>query len=187
MITIKDVLLIIGSTTTIVFAFVGYNKWKKELIGRLKYELARTILKELYSLRDSFKELRSTLILASEFPPGFNPKDNNEKESNRYIFTNRLKYFSKSYNSFLSILPEIEIEFEPELLKLIRELLSQITMYQFRLNEFIQLTGNTNNDEHYQELRRIIFNIGDDNPTTSEFMVLTEKIENKLKREIKKY
>lgn len=184
---VKDILLIIGSITSIMFAFLGYNKWKKELKGRVKFELTRTVLKELYSFRDSFKYLRSPLMLAHEFPPNHDPRNHNESETNHYVFTNRFKDFGHSYNAISSILPEIELEFEPELFELIRELLFQVVQYKIRLDEFIQLSGKTNNDEYLQELRRVVYDIGDDNPTTKKFMNAINKIENKLKDKKRKY
>ena len=184
---IKDILLIVGSSTTIVFAFLGYSKWKKELKGRVKFELTRTLLKEIYSFRDAFKSLRSTFTFASEFPEGHDPRNHNEQENYRHIFSNRLKYFNESYNSILSLLPEVELEFEKDLLDLMRDLLNQITQYNMKLNEFIQLTGRTNNEEHYQELRKVIYDIGEKNPTTIKFMNTIDKIETKLKKEKKKY
>lgn len=184
---VKDILLIIGSITSIMFAFLGYNKWKKELKGRVKFELTRTVLKELYLFRDSFKYLRSPLTSAHEFPPNHDPLNYNESETNHYVFTNRFKDFGHSYNSIYSILPEIELEFEPELFELIRELLNQVVQYKIRLNEFIQLSGKTNNDEYLQELRKIVYDIGEDNPTTKKFMNAVDKIESKLKNKRRKY
>jgi hypothetical protein len=185
--TIKDILLIIGSSTTILFAFLGYNKWKKELKGRVKFELTRTLLKEIYSFRDAFKSLRSTFIFASEFPNGHDPSNYNKQETNRHIFSNRLKYFNESYNSILSLLPEVELEFEKDLFDLVRDLLNQIMQYHMKLNEFIQLTDHGGNDDYYQELRKVIYDIGENNPTTIKFMSTIDKIETKLKKEKKKY
>lgn len=185
--TIKDILLILGSTTTIIFAFVGFNKWKRELKGRTKYESSRKLLKALYSFRDAFKSLRSVLILASELPENYDRRKTDEAKEMQHVFTNRLKYFNEPYNSLRSLLPEVEIEYEAKLLDLFYDLFYQITLYHMKMNEYFQLIGNTNKDAHFQEVRKVILAIGEDNPTTKKFTSIVEQIESELKNEMKKY
>jgi len=184
---IKDLLLIISSLSTILFAFLGYNKWKKELKGRTKYELARTSLKTVYSFRYAFKALRSPLTLVHEMPPGFNPRNQKPKEDEHYVISSRLKIFNEDYNNLISLLPEIELEFDKELLDLFYELCRHITNYNLSLNEYFQLYSVTNNEERFNDLRAIVRDIGKENKTSKEFDHTVEKLENQLRSILKKY
>ena len=184
---VKDILLIVGAATTILFAFLGYGKWKKELKGKAKYELARSSLKALYSFRDGFKGLRNPFTFSGELPPNYKPLNPNEEEEEQYVITNRLKNFNNDYNSLKSLLPEMELEYDQELFDLFHQLFGHVIDYQVKLNEYFLLLGRTNNQEHFKELIVIIKDTGNPNKLTDEFNLTVSMIEEKLKAIIKKY
>ena len=186
---IKDIILIIGSLTATIFTFRSFSKWKKEHKGKLKYELSRNLLKSIYDLRDDFKGVRSPMILASEFSSEHHISETKESEKHQYIFNNRLKYLQTSYNTFLSFLPEVEIDYGPEMNTLCKELISHITNYHFKMSEFIQLVDNWDLHEnpYHKELNRVIFNNGENNPTTISFNETVDKLKTQLMKEIEKY
>ncbi|MBC8753637.1 hypothetical protein H2O64_03065 [Kordia sp. YSTF-M3] len=186
---IKDIILIIGSLTATFFTLRSFNKWKKEHKGKLKYELSRNLLKSILDLRDDFGRVRSPLILASEFSSKHHISETKKSEQYQYVFQNRLKYLQESYNTFLSFLPEVEIDYNSEMSKLCKELTRHVTHYNIKLNEFIQLVDNldTFNNPYEKELNSIIFNNGDNNPTTDSFDKTVGKLKIQLTKEMKKY
>lgn len=186
---IKDIILIIGSLTATVFTVRSFSKWKKEHKGKLKYELSRNLLKSIYDLRDDFKGVRSPMIRVSEFSSEHHIPETKESEKYKFIFDNRLKYLQKSYNTFLSLLPEVEIDYGSEMKVLCKELVKHITNYHFNMIKFIQIVDNWDlfNNPHHKELNSIIFNNSEDNPTTDSFNNTVEKLKRQLMKEIKKY
>ncbi|WP_143569891.1 hypothetical protein [Tenacibaculum agarivorans] len=186
---IKDIILIIGSLTATVFTIRSFSKWKKEHKGKLKYELSRNLLKSIYDLRDDFKGVRSPMILASEFSSEHHISETKESEKYKFIFENRLKHLQKSYNTFLSLLPEVEIDYGTEMNELCKELIKHITNYHFKMTEFIQLVDNWDliNNPYHKELNSIIFNNTQNNPTTDSFNNTVDKLKAQLLKEIKKY
>jgi hypothetical protein len=185
---VKDIVLIIGSLTATVFTVRSLNKWKKEHKGKLKYELSRNLLKSIYDLRDDFKGVRSPLIRASEFSNEHDIRETKESEKYTYVFENRLKYLQESYNSFLSLLPEVEIDYTDEVNVLCNDLVGHIRNYHLKIGEYIQLVDNWNIDNpYYVELHSIIFNNSDNNKTTLSFNETIEKLKKQLLKEIKKY
>jgi hypothetical protein len=186
---IKDIVLIIGSLTATIFTIRSFSKWKKEHRGKLKYELSRKLLKSIYDLRDDFKGLRSPMILVSEFSSNYHISKTKESEKYQYIFENRLKYLQKSYNTYLSLLPEVEIDYSSEINALCKELINHIINYHFKINEFIKLIDNwdLHNNTYHKELNSIIFNNGENNPTTTSFNETVDKLKIQLMKEIKKY
>jgi hypothetical protein len=184
---IKDIVLILGSLTTIFLALIGIKKWKREHKGKLRYEFSRMLLKTIYTLRDQFKGVRSPFISASEFSPNYKQEFNDEANNYRFVFTNRLKPLNETSNELLSILPEVELEFDKEVRKIFEDLLSQIQLYKMSLNEFIQLTGNTNNDDHYVELQNVVFSNTKEDKTLKEFESIVTKAEAEINKWMKKY
>lgn len=186
---VKDITLIIGSLTATLFTFGSFNKWKKEHKGKLKYELSRNLLKSIYDLRDDFKGVRSPMILASEFSPDHDYSKTKESDKYKYVFENRLKHLQKSYNTYLSLLPEVEIDYGSKVNEHCEELINHITTYHFKMTEYIQVVDNWDlfNNPHHMELKNVIFNSGKDNKTTNSFNATVDKLKAQLTKEIKKY
>jgi len=186
---IKDIVLVISSLTAIFFTIGNFSKWKKEHKGKLQYELSRNLLKSIYDLRDDFNGVRSPMIYPSEFSSEHHISESKESEKYKYIFENRLKYLQKSYNTYLSLLPEVEIDYSSEINTLCMELIKQINNYHFKMNEFIQIVDNWDllNNPYHKELNRIIFNNGENNTTTISFNETVDKLKTQLMKEIKKY
>ncbi len=184
--TVKDIILIIGSLIGTFFTFVSINKWKKEHKGKLKYELSRNVLKASYALRDDFYGVRTPMIFASEYLPTYDFKKKMDTENYQYVFSNRLKSIQPSYNVFLSLLPEVELEFGKEIKDLCRELISRVNIYHMRVNEFVQLTDDTNNDDYYKEVKNIVFFHGENDAIEIEFESAIKKIEDAIYLRIKK-
>lgn len=133
--------------------------------------------------------MRSPLILAFEFPPADSSKKIKESEKFKYIFDNRLKYLQKSYNIYLSLLPEVEIDYGIEINDLCKELSNHITHYYFKLTEFIELVDNWDifNNPYEKELNSIIFNNNQDDSTSIAFNTTIEKLKTELQNVLKKY
>ena len=185
---VKDIILIVGSLTATIFTIRSFSKWKKEHKGKLKYELSRNLLKSVYDLRDDFKGTRSPMIWSHEFSSEYHSKTK-ESEKYKYVFENRLKYLQNSYNSFLSLLPEIEIDCDSEINDLCKKLVKHITDYHLKVNEFIQLVDNWDliNNPYHKELNSTIFNNGKNNQTTITFNETVDKLTKELLKEINKF
>jgi hypothetical protein len=182
----KDIILIIGSLTGTFFTFYGLSKWKKEYKGKVRYETSRKLLKSTLQLRDAFQSLRSPMIWSSEFLPKHDFKDVKESEKKQYVFENRLKYLTKDYNEFQSVLPEVEIEYGETINKLCSELLHQIGMYKLKLGEYIQIIDRWDvKNPHHKELNNIVFNNSENNKTTIAFNETIELLKKELIKELK--
>ena len=177
---IKDVVLIVSSMTTVVVAIYGLNKWRLEYKVKVNYELSRSLLKSIYSLRDRLDSLRSNFITANEFMPNYDFKKPNERENYTYIFNNRLKYFNESYSDFLSQLPEVEVIFGKELRNDCVLITVEISSYLDNLNQFIQLVDNTNNVDYLNQIKKIVFRQTKDDKYRDNFEKLIVIVETKL-------
>lgn len=186
--TIKDIVLIIGSLTSTLFAIGTYNKWKKEHKGKLKYELCRNVLKTVYKIRDDYRSARSPVMFGHEMMPGYNPGITKESENLLHVHNGRMKFLSESCNNLHSLLPEIEIELNAEIKNFCNLLLIEIHHYQMKLSEYIQVVDNAKNlDKDYlKEIRLQIYD-SSENASAKSFNDKVEKIKSEIAKEIKKY
>ncbi|OFX21395.1 MAG: hypothetical protein A2041_07465 [Bacteroidetes bacterium GWA2_31_9b] len=116
--------------------------------------------------------------------PGAQDKNEYWLNNERHIITNRLKYLSKSSNHFNSILPEVEAVFGKNVKKKCSEVNSIFLTYKFSLNEYFQLFGRTNNDEHYREIRADIYKTSNENDLQKELEKCIEEIENEISKNV---
>ena len=186
--TIKDIVLIVGSLTSTLFAIGTYNKWKKEHKGKLKYELCRNVLKTVYKIRDDYKSARSPMMFGHEMMPDYSPGISKESENLLHVHNGRMKYLAESCNSLHSLLPEIEIELNTEIKNNCNLLLIEIHHYQRKLSEYIQVVDNVKDLEkdYLKQIREQIYD-SSENSASKSFNGKVEKIKSEIAKMIKKY
>ena len=81
----KDVILSITGIVGSIVAVSGLRTWKKQLKGRVEYDLSRKLLTATYKLRDSIGYIRSPFMFGGEMedPPDSSPYAATE-EGKRY-------------------------------------------------------------------------------------------------------
>lgn len=100
---IKDICLSIAAITAAMVAISGLKSWKKELRGRADFEIARSLIRATYKLRDEITYSRSPFTSANEFPAEYDPLDktsDNEAEAWAFVFTNRWKPIANAIQEF---------------------------------------------------------------------------------------
>lgn len=68
---VKDIALASAAGITAYVAFTGLGKWQKELKGKANFEVARTLIKTVYKLRDELGYARSPFVSGQEFPEDY--------------------------------------------------------------------------------------------------------------------
>jgi hypothetical protein len=68
---IKDLALSGAAIVTATVAIRGLKSWNRELKGKAAFEVARALARSTYKLRDAIKGCRSPVVIAAEFPDGF--------------------------------------------------------------------------------------------------------------------
>lgn len=91
---LKDGILAIAGATTAIVAVAGLKTWSRQLRGTANFEVARSLAKATYRLRDEIRGCRTPLISASEFPDGRSPSGatpNEQDDAYRHVFSARLQ------------------------------------------------------------------------------------------------
>lgn len=182
---VKDIILIISSATTIILAFVGLNRWKKELSGRTKHDFYRDLLSRMYQYKNGLKLLRSPLFLATEMVGV--EKEMLDSEWN--VLENRLKDFYPIHNKLVDLRAEFEIEFQDndKLMMLFSGIMNTTHTYNLTINEYFQIKNRTNNGKRLLELRAILYDTSKENEFREKFNEAFNKLDEEIKKRLKKY
>lgn len=104
--TVSDVVVALAAAVTACVAIYGVRSWARELHGRARFEVARSLAKAMYKLRDAIRVARTPLIASSEFPEGYRSsiggKADPEVEAKAYghVFSARWEPIWSAYQEF---------------------------------------------------------------------------------------
>lgn len=101
----KDAVVALAAAVTGTVAVVGLSNWNRELRGKASFEVARSLARATYKLRDELRHSRSPLLSASEFPEGYvgHLGQNSSREradALAYVYGNRWKHVYEALESF---------------------------------------------------------------------------------------
>jgi len=102
---ISDAVLAVAGVTTAGVAIYGVKSWARELRGRATFEVARSLARATYKLRDAIRHARSSLIRVYEFPDDYDHELRQrppevEASAYAYIFTKRLAAVWTAHEEF---------------------------------------------------------------------------------------
>jgi len=167
----KDVVL---SGTAIFASVVGYrglNNWQRQLSGNAEYQLAKTLLTNVYELRDSLARARSRISYDSTEP-------NLPEEKLKVLTTDQKRWhaLAQSYDKRWEPIPaitakldvslwEAEAVWGPAIVSTVRKLSEKVGTLRWAMEEEIELQDPAarkeveaeGSDQDYRERRRILF------------------------------
>jgi len=125
----KDILTGVAAVTAAIVAVVGLQAWKKQLKGKVEYELARRVLRAALNVRDSIRFVRNPFqsggeidIALKEAGIDIDPKDPSFRaNSERAVYQRRFKKVDLSMSELEIELLEAEVSW-PEIKTRVRPL-----------------------------------------------------------------
>jgi hypothetical protein len=100
----KDVIVACAAAVTAFMAVVGINRWRDELKGKAEFEVARTLIRASYKLRDEIAIARSPLVRPAEFPSAYwaskqhSPEE--EAQAWAHVYNNRWEPVAEAQRAF---------------------------------------------------------------------------------------
>lgn len=79
---IKDAVVAVSAAVAAIVAVRGLSTWNRELRGKAIFEVARSLTKATYRLRDAIEVCRTPFLAAAEFPDGSGSKKTAAEEAN---------------------------------------------------------------------------------------------------------
>ena len=102
----SDVVVALAAAVTASAAIYGVRSWARELHGRARFEVARSLAKATYRLRDAIQTARTPMIRGSEFPEDYRSsmgrkvKPEVEAQDYAHVFAARWEPLYAAYQDF---------------------------------------------------------------------------------------
>jgi hypothetical protein len=144
----KDILTGVAALTAAIVAVLGLQAWKKQLKGKIEYELARRVLRAAFNVRDAIRFARNPFQMGGEIEravkeAGIDIDPDSaafRAKSQAAVYQGRLKKVDQTMSELEIELTEAEVSWGHEIknrVKPLREcigkLVSQIWLYTYNL------------------------------------------------------
>ena len=113
----KDVVVSLAAAATAFAAWRGISKWRTELEGKASFDVARTLARATYRLRDNVRSCRAPLFMGFEFPYGYSPQSSSPEqraEAWTHAFNGRWVSVQEALNEFSTAALEAEAVWGPQ-------------------------------------------------------------------------
>lgn len=196
---VRDILVSLSAIAVAVSAFLGVQAWRKELIGKARFETAKRMWHTASEYKGNFEWVRNPLMRSFEWadrvPKTDETHDESEVLNSWHAKLNRLNLARESLNKVTEIQWEAEILFDDTQAQAIKQAVQSYResyanvssavsdFYEIRLKE--AKSHDTYGDQHYlKELQKIIFS-GHDDEISSKVVNATATISQALKRYVR--
>jgi hypothetical protein len=179
---LRDVITGLAAAAGGTVAILGLRAWKKQLRGKTEYELARRYLRNVYRVRDLFRQVRSPIQTAEELQQAFRgtgaaPPDPNDAELNlkveEILYDFRWKRLNEAFSDLEVELLEAEVSWGDNAAAAVHPLRQcrqkLYTATRRHLNRLSARRPQRLNASEIEELERIIYEIYTDNPSDESF------------------
>jgi hypothetical protein len=178
----KDVLTGVAAITAAVVAVLGLQAWKKQLKGKVEYELARRVLREVFNVRDAIRYVRNPFQMGGEIDRAvkeagidLDPRSPEFRaKSEAAVYQGRWKQLYKAMSKLELELLEAEVSWGDEILNRVKRLRqciatlnAKIWLHTYNL-EHPPRTENESTRREQEEITRIIYWESED-PTKDSF------------------
>lgn len=162
---IINAIIAIGTIAIAVFAFVGFKLWKKQLKGKVEFELSSKILKSFYKIRDNISYVRNPFLTSTEINQDIiknelKDKVNNElthKQMQILVYNSRLYLLSSSMKELYIDVLESKVYWGDNIEKKYRALKSKIIDLQLNIEYFLYESDNIRNTDKWKSIQEIIY------------------------------
>jgi len=190
--TVKDALVAIAAAITAIVAVIGLSNWNRELRGKAAFDVARSLARAMYKLRDEIRDCRSPFISGSEFPESTGSQlsqRSSREDANAlsHVYRNRWKYVADALEAFDTCTLEAEAMWGANIRsktdafrQCLRELRVAIDAV---IDDKAQSGENFKTDRDFaKDMRgKVSSSSGTDNPLTQRIDSSIEGIENELR------
>jgi hypothetical protein len=126
----KDILTGVAALTAALVAVLGLQAWKRQLKGKVEYELARRVLRSAFNVRDAIRFVRNPLQMGGEIERAIkeagvdiDPKSAAFRaKSEAAVYQGRLKKVDQALSELGIELTEAEVSWGPEIKNRVRPL-----------------------------------------------------------------
>lgn len=188
---VKDILLAAAGGATAVVAVLGLQRWRQELHGKAHFDVARSLVRVTYKLRNAIQVARSPLIRGNEFPAGSATVSNQkvpEEEAKAYehVFTARWEPIWAALQEFDSQTLEAEALWGATIREKADALRALVRKLSAANESFMANVASGGEDfasdrDFGKQIRSEVFETGKENPFSADFASAIQEIANELR------
>ncbi|KSU83411.1 hypothetical protein GA0061096_2666 [Fictibacillus enclensis] len=181
----SDQIVALATLGTAYLAYRGVNIWRKQLIGKSRYEIAKSLLIAVYEVRDAFMDVRNPLVYQFEYPENKtitqgpltgNLKDEHKYEGSVYVYQNRFKGLNEAFIKLERLNLEAQVEWGPDYQYVIRPLRQCKTVLNLSIRDYLESLKDPfylkEIEKKKRDLREMMYYSGEN----SKYDLLTPKI-----------
>ncbi|WP_448309539.1 hypothetical protein [Pantoea sp. PGP6] len=194
----KDIVLTLTAITGAYVALKGLSTWKRQISGQANYNLSKNLLVNLYKYRDIISSIRHPAMSGRELNQSSQEEVANMSAS-QIRFHNTHKAYEARWKRISEVRPEIyaniieaEALWGDEISKLWDEVTKKETDLLIALRDYLDYINpeiDRFDKEHlkseHRNVRRIVFEGGDDDTFKSEFDARLDEITKYIKKIIR--
>ncbi|NEG82923.1 hypothetical protein [Pantoea agglomerans] len=195
---LKDIVLTLTAITGAYVALKGLSTWKRQISGQANYSLSKSLLVNLYKYRDIISSIRHPAMSGRELNQSAPDEIANMNES-QARFHNTHKAYEARWKRISEIRPEIYaniteaealwgveiVNLWDDVTKKENDLLIALRDYLEYLNPDIDRSDKEYLRGEHRNVRRIVFEGGDDDPFKTDFDLKLNEITKYIKKKIK--
>jgi hypothetical protein len=161
---IKDVITTIAALTATVIAILGFRAWKKQLRGKTDYEMARRLLKAVYSVGDAVKVVRNSWMSIAEIghsirEAGISIADNDREydaKSNTAVYQIRWKELYQAISDLRLEVVEAKVSWGSQVGDKVDAILQRTSRLRAAVDEHLNQLRGVKTARTGEEIARII-------------------------------
>lgn len=196
---INNIILALSAVAIAIFAWLGLRIWRRELIGRARFETARSMMRLGFKLRQNFEGVRNPLTMSTEWADRIPQTGETDAESEVlnawYAKAKLLNLVIDSLNKVIEVEWEAEILLEEYSVQSVKEAvqmyresyadLSSAILTYFEIRQNTAKTGDQYEDQQFlRELRKTIYSASND-AFSKKVNDATDKLSSALKQYVK--
>jgi hypothetical protein len=148
----KDIVLAVAGLVTAFVALKGLNTWNRQLRGTAGFDVARSLAKSSYKVRDKLQACRSPILSAGEFPIDYH--DGGLKKTSKQKTVGYAFVYKERWNFVQEAIQEFDaatLEAEALWGQAIRETTDQLRKVVFEVNMAIEafILNASSDDENF--------------------------------------
>lgn len=187
----KDLVVSLAAIVTASVAVNGINSWRRETQGKARFDVARTLLKSAFRVRDEVSYCRSPFIPAAEFPQEHDPTSHSNEDRYKayvHVYSNRWNPVRDAIKEFDAAVLEAEVLWGEPVRKAAEKLRtcvrSLFTAIEFVLSDTRSGKQELDN-EMRRDFRRVVHSSGKDDTFGKEVADAVTELEGLLVEHLK--
>ena len=163
---VRDIIMSLAAIATAIAALWGLNTWRRELHGKVEFDLARRILTSLNRIRTAVSRIRLGSVLRSEMPTSIlregeaeailSPKEKHHREMLQ-VFIQRTQPLSEEWNNLWALIEEADAFWQSNIRQTVSDLRIHLNILNLNIERMFSDEPGYDDGEDRMRVHRIVY------------------------------